>query len=345
MKKYITLILFFALIVFCPVLNSQCYEVGITDPPIFEVIVLTIEPPVYIPQVIFEFCNEEEEIPNDANGNTTITLCSSDGLIALDPPTPNSGVDIFEWTLDGNCWIGEIPAGSTTPTGCIDYLIYYDVINPELATNCVDFSIQPAGIVSDNACSDPADDQISGCFDPFVELPVELLDFTATKLHHEILLEWSTATEVNNAYFEVERSADGLRFESMDVVKGEGNSISLKEYTYIDSSPLLGKNYYRLKQVDFDGSAEYSEFVAVNNLNRVRLNLYPNPTSKNLNLDIPLENYQWQIISTNGAIMKNGTQELTSLDLSDFAAGIYYFQLGNLGDDAILFTKQFIVTK
>jgi hypothetical protein len=94
-------------------------------------------------------------------------------------------------------------------------------------------------------------------------LPVELLRFEARNLSDKVLLEWSTATETNNDHFIVERSTDMHEIVPLGQVAGAGNSNNILHYLFTDQDPLAGINYYRLKQTDFDGTFEYSDWIAV----------------------------------------------------------------------------------
>ncbi len=84
-------------------------------------------------------------------------------------------------------------------------------------------------------------------------LPVELLHFRAEKSEGQAILEWSTATELNNDYFTLERSTDGIHYEPLQQVPGKGTTQERQDYTYTDAQPAPGLNYYRLWQTDFDG--------------------------------------------------------------------------------------------
>ncbi|MCW3085266.1 MAG: hypothetical protein JWP12_2632 [Bacteroidetes bacterium] len=97
-----------------------------------------------------------------------------------------------------------------------------------------------------------------------VPLPIELLLFTAAVNGKDVDLNWKTATEVNNDFFTVERSADAMDFGFVDEVKGAGNSNQPINYFTKDNNPLPGTSYYRLKQTDFDGHYKYSNVVPVN---------------------------------------------------------------------------------
>ncbi|MEJ8758351.1 T9SS type A sorting domain-containing protein [Pontibacter sp. H259] len=94
-------------------------------------------------------------------------------------------------------------------------------------------------------------------------LPVELVTFNANRHHATTILDWSTASETDNDRFEIERSHDGRNFSKIGEVAGHGNSNRKSFYTFTDNRPATGINYYRLRQVDFDGTATYSKPVAI----------------------------------------------------------------------------------
>ncbi len=94
-------------------------------------------------------------------------------------------------------------------------------------------------------------------------LPVELVSFTATNQNNNSLLNWITSSEVNNDYFEVEHSLDAISFEKVGDEDGNGTTSETRLYEHIHYSPPAGVNYYRLKQVDFDGRFEYSNILSV----------------------------------------------------------------------------------
>ncbi len=105
---------------------------------------------------------------------------------------------------------------------------------------------------------DPTLFQVNAIADCDTPLPVELLYFKAEDAGDQTaLLTWSTASEINSKYFSIERSADGLDYKTIGVVPASGNSSTVINYTFLDESPYDGDNYYRLKQVDFDGAFEY----------------------------------------------------------------------------------------
>src|SRR5262249_3785882 len=108
----------------------------------------------------------------------------------------------------------------------------------------------PAGFVVLSAMTDTA----SLCTEEAFPLPVELIAFIAERHGEKNDLDWTTASEINNDYFAVQRSSDGKSFSDCGIVQGAGNSATQTIYTFSDDRPLQSPvSYYRLKQVDFDG--------------------------------------------------------------------------------------------
>ena len=123
-------------------------------------------------------------------------------------------------------------------------------------------------------------------FNLSASLPVTLLQFVATLKNDQVQLQWSTVNEVNNKQFLVERSADRTHFAEIVTVTGAGNSTRINNYNAIDFHPLTGVNYYRLKQIDVDGSFTYSGIRAINFItkNTLQLKVYPNPVTNKMTL-------------------------------------------------------------
>ncbi|OJJ17203.1 hypothetical protein BKI52_31335 [marine bacterium AO1-C] len=111
-------------------------------------------------------------------------------------------------------------------------------------------------------------------------LPVELLYFRASANQSKVLLNWATIQEINNKHFIIQRSRDVQIWQAVDTVDGHGNSEDLLHYETIDEPLEEGLFYYRLKQVDFDGTSAYSPIEGVYvSSNRIRLLVFPNPVT------------------------------------------------------------------
>jgi hypothetical protein len=162
-----------------------------------------------------------------------------------------------------------------------------------------------------------------------ISTPIELLSFTGYPSGRGNALSWTTATEINNDLFSVERSGEGSVFETILVVKGAGNSNVLVQYAAMDRDPLPGMNYYRLRQTDYDGNYTYSEIIAVEEKNSNML-LYPVPASGKLYVSIPVVSERSALTITDGAgrvccsfEQEVGSNILVMFDLEDLPAGIY----------------------
>lgn len=115
-------------------------------------------------------------------------------------------------------------------------------------------------------------------------LPIELLEFDAQKLNNDVEVIWTTTSEINNDFFKVERSSDGVNFYDIGTVNGAGNSNMVLNYSFIDYNHLEGISYYRLTQVDFNGDFSKSEIVAINFQSERENNIvaFPNPSNGNV---------------------------------------------------------------
>jgi Secretion system C-terminal sorting domain len=118
-------------------------------------------------------------------------------------------------------------------------------------------------------------------------MPVNLLFFQTESQQTGVSLAWRTSEETNNSHFDVEHSTNAQSFEAIGRVGGQGNSDALNNYTFTHDSPRLGINYYRLKQVDFDGKFEYSRIESVYFDGSGSFRVYPNPTSDRLTVELP----------------------------------------------------------
>ena len=171
-------------------------------------------------------------------------------------------------------------------------------------------------------------------------VPVELTSFTATANGKEVTLNWSTATELNNQGFEVQRKFGSNDFVTIGSVKGHGTTTSPNNYTYVDKLVDAGKYFYRLKQIDFGGKYEYSQTVEVNwspfTTYKLEQN-YPNPfnPTTTIGFGIPEKgNVKLSILNILGEeikILLNEEKEAgyhsVDFDGSDLPSGVYFYQL------------------
>ena len=200
------------------------------------------------------------------------------------------------------------------------------------------------GISGSASGTDPYTRTVSGVsnFSPFGvgggggALPIELTSFYAQYTEGVVLLEWETASEYNNDYFSIEKSVNGTGFSEIGTVDGAGHSDEPLEYTFQDNETFVGTVYYRLKQVDYDGTFAYSEIVAVNvDEKMLSVTVYPNPSfQRQLNINIKgdddasvkVYNVQMQEIFS----LENITAGKHQLNLPEhLSAGVYFIHVNN----------------
>jgi len=167
-------------------------------------------------------------------------------------------------------------------------------------------------------------------------LPVEMTNFRAWQSQDQVELAWTTASEVKNEGFEIEQKTTDTDWRYLDFVSGSGTSFEVQSYGYLHESPLGGMNYYRLKQLDFDGRNEYSPVVRVdltNLKNESNLKIAPNPvTIGTLTLslqDIDFETAYLEVFDSKGqrVITHLVTDKTLNLDVGNLAKGIYWLRI------------------
>lgn len=181
-------------------------------------------------------------------------------------------------------------------------------------------------------------------------LPIELVSFKASIADSEVNLNWTTATEVNNDHFSIERSRDGREFEVIGNVKGAGNSSGTKNYAFIDQHPYTGTSYYRLKQIDYDKKFAYSQIETVkfnsgvNSNPFVVDNIFPSPFTDHFTLTykvadnsetmVTISNSSGQLVHQEKQQSTEGMNKFEFKDNYGLQNGIYYITLIN-GDQKI----------
>ena len=181
-------------------------------------------------------------------------------------------------------------------------------------------------------------------------LPVELTAFTAQAVQNrDALLSWTTASELNSASFDIERSLDGTRFTKIGQLAAKGNATGSSSYTFTDASVAArasGAVYYRLRQVDLDATATYSPVrtVSFSKVAAVALGLYPNPAQNATTLDVralpATATYQVRVLDATGRAVLTlpvAGGQLQPLNLTGLATGTYHVLVtGTLADGSAL---------
>ena len=168
-------------------------------------------------------------------------------------------------------------------------------------------------------------------------LPVELIHFEAqAAANHTADLHWVTASEINNSHFVIERSYDGIRWEWVGNVTGNGTTSQLIDYNYADETIAKNQNtaYYRLKQVDYNGAFEYSDVRVVRfdgNAEVFEIAAYPNPFNNEVTIRVNAnESYTIEVTDINGVVVLSvdRTENRTHrLDVSEYTAGVYIIKV------------------
>jgi len=172
-----------------------------------------------------------------------------------------------------------------------------------------------------------------------VIVPVELTSFTARTNKNDVILNWQTATETNNQGFEIQRSSNG-DYRSIGFIDGHGTTTEIQSYIFIDENVLPGEYSYRLKQMDYDGTTEYSKIVEVEVAQPIEYSLsqnYPNPfnPSTTISYSIPkdglvtLKVYDIlgnEVVTLMNNLQTAGTKNIT-FDAGDLSSGVYYYRL------------------
>ncbi|WP_448518598.1 T9SS type A sorting domain-containing protein [Rhodoflexus sp.] len=237
-------------------------------------------------------------------------------------PAPNASAillfsNLYAARYNGSCW--ENRGGNlfgSLAAGRVETPARQSVFSPWTLSSDLDMSLQP--------------------------LPVELVSLKAELTpDNQGLITWATAWEKNAAYYEVQRSANGKDFEPLGQVQAKGNSNGKQHYQFTDIRPMRGVNYYRLRQVDADGTFTFSPMVdlVVEHDKRQWLEVYPNPT-KGSNLKVQLLADQphsttlriydilGRLVCQQSVQVVKGSNQWTIETVKDFAKGVYLLQVG-----------------
>ena len=172
-------------------------------------------------------------------------------------------------------------------------------------------------------------------------LPITLSDFEVVPVYDEdfkpsVDVSWITKSEIESDYFEVQRSAKGVEFEAIGTIKAAGNSSVAINYNFQDPNPLMGKSYYRLKQVDMNGEIEFTDNKQIEISGITITSIYPNPSMGPIDLVIDVKKEETallQVVDLKGKIVQSEQIELLagmnliSKNLSGIASGTYSIRI------------------
>ncbi len=156
-------------------------------------------------------------------------------------------------------------------------------------------------------------------------LPLRLIDFSASKQLNAVQLKWSTESESNAGYFELQRSADGRNFSNIGLVSAR-NLATRNNYTFDDAQPLSGTSFYRLKMVDADGSFKYSGIVKITSSGIQPFEIFPNPVKDVFTVSGMRNNEVLRLMDASGKelLRRMATGMSLTIDISQYPTGVYY---------------------
>jgi hypothetical protein len=244
----------------------------------------------------------------------------------------NAGINykamVKTWLFDKTNWSDENITIAQDSLGTSTYMLVSSNATFTSVTQVI--ALNGSGAATINSSLIPSGSFVT--FAKLITLPVNLISFGGETTKGGDVLSWQTAGEINNAYFAIERSTDGITFDSIGRVNGQGNTVLTQDYTFTDSSPLYSyTNYYRLHQVDLDGYATNSYVVALRpDGGPLTYLAYPNPAGARLHLSIPTQQSRLtlNVYTTSGIRVQNQVLESpgtgADLDVSRLATGVYF---------------------
>lgn len=262
----------------------------------------------------------------------TLSGVSAGPIISVPMWTVNKSTNTSTQTMDLTF---TVPSGGLDGTTCLNYLFYREMYEDGPWTQ-----LTPLGTVLSPTQIMFSGINVTGQFLIACDntaLPVELIDFTATASEDKVLLHWTTLSERNNDYFAIERSRDGIQFETIMIVDGAGNSSIPITYAEVDTEPVVDAlSYYRLKQIDFDGTVSYSGVRSVFLTRKEEVLIYPNPVQDDLHVSLhssQLGMHQLQIFDMLGRLRYESSFQKTKdalwpvVNVESMAPGIYSLRM------------------
>lgn len=297
---------------------------------------------VNAPGTAAEFQNGDLAIT--ANGTLYALANVTDGqtyvytLNSLSTPTSLSR----RWTVqnNGGTFSGSVNGLAWTQSGSLHFSTSAGIYFIDQTTaNTLSGTVQATFVANSEGLS--LTDLGSDRFPTQTTLPVSLGGFSVSKQNNNAILSWTTVTEINTDHFEIERSFDGLSFSQVGTKSAAGNSTDQRNYQFTDPISALSASviYYRIRTVDQDGKASYSNIIALRVGGTVKgFNVYPNPFVNDLRIEmnaaqagavtVRISNAAGQMVYNRSSMVQKGNNVLViASELSALQRGTYFIEL------------------
>ena len=259
----------------------------------------------------------------DTSGKSVFLVYTTNGT---DPTKTNGTVvngSFSNFSNPNRTWVTQIPASVNVASTTVKYVLY--ISDSNLASGFARISANgQAGYQTSWTEGGQSFSYIVN-----TALPVILASFNAKANGRMANLDWATASEANNAYFDVERSADATSFTSLGRVVGRGTTPARQTYSFTDEAPADGANYYRLKQVDTDGTFSYSPVRVAVIRNNGELTILGNPVSTELNVSGLVAGSTAELLDMSGQVRHRQavTADQMQVNVRNFASGTYLLRV------------------
>ncbi len=278
--------------------------------------------------------------------NGAISPGNSIGNFTINGPFTNNGT--IEIEITGTSGDNDVLAvnGDATLGGTVNVALLSGTVDQNDSYDIITWVSYSGSFTTINLPGIPADwapsptynaNNLNITYSSASPLPIELTSFTGRALEKAIILKWATASELDNDYMAVERSADGIKFEEIGRVKGSGTTQEPQQYSLTDERPLYGINYYRLRQVDFDGAFEYHKIISVAFNGKganMSVSVFPNPANEMLHATWAASTEQpatLRVLDMAGRQLALHTAPAGAssfeLPLNNLPAGLYFLQV------------------
>ncbi|MFK8101221.1 MAG: T9SS type A sorting domain-containing protein [Saprospiraceae bacterium] len=273
----------------------------------------------------------------DPNANVPVTLTATtatapavgENVILRYSTDDFSNSTLVQFAFVGSMGTAQIPG---VPEGTV---VKYYVYSAPLSAAAISAEVATNGEVANDMLTLNLNNNggMPYEFTAGIELPIEMTAFTARTQEKYISLDWSTASEINNSHFLVEKSTDAKSWSLIGKVTGKGTTNAAQQYNYLDRTPVAGANYYRLQQVDFDGTATYTETVSVD-WQGAEIEIFPNPASTQIFLKNETNAElagTVELYDLTGRLILSENYRGGAINIADLEKGVYLVRLVQKG--------------